>query len=139
MSELGAERRVQYEVDGAVDDHQQVAEVGADRQAERAAGRELAVRRDQVDCVEFLDGLRQLTDEKYDNYTDQHHRDAMFGHVTVRCAHRLTLHSTHHNRIYNVIPYRVHLCNHADSSRLGGRVVRTSDSRLERRGFASRS
>jgi len=62
LSKLGAERGVQDEVDCAVDDDEQVAEVSADRQLQLTGGGHRARRGNQVDGVELLDGLRQLAD-----------------------------------------------------------------------------
>jgi len=70
LSELGAESRVEHEIHGAVDHHEQVAEVAADRQLQSACRGQCAWRGDQVDGVQLLDGLRQLTDEEDDDDAD---------------------------------------------------------------------
>jgi len=57
-SKLGAERRVEDEVDGAVDYDEQVAQVAADLQPQSVRRRQRSRCGDEVDGVEFEDGLR---------------------------------------------------------------------------------
>jgi len=69
LSKLDAERRVQHEVHSAVDYHQQIAEVAADGELVSAGGGQPA-RRHEIDGVELLDSLRQLTDKEYNDDSD---------------------------------------------------------------------
>ena len=93
LAELGAQRRVEDEVNSAVDHDEQVAEVAADGQLEPACLGQCARRRDHVDAVELQDGLGQLADEEDDDDADQHHRDVLLRGLTICAPRRLTLHA----------------------------------------------